>query len=157
MIRKGRNDSLDKVFTYIVIAAIIAGVIGVFFYLHQSNPGGGMFWQKVVVEEKDPLEPGNLIRVPVPLDEEMRHAKKIVFQLEIEPENAEVEFGLIGRGQELRDANLIGDRVGKSVARAPGRRIVVTDSAPPGNYEVAIRNITQTKAYVNVRVILKKS
>ncbi len=157
MIRKGRNDSLDKVFTYIVIAAVIIGAIGVFYYLHQSNPGGGMFWQKIVVDERNPLDAGMLIRIPVPLDEEMRRSKKIVFQVEIEPENTEVEFGLVGRGQELREGNLIGDRVGKSVARAPGRRIVVTDSAPPGNYEVAVRNITQTKAYVNVRVILKKS
>jgi hypothetical protein len=158
MIRKGRNQSMDQLVTYIVIAGAIAAFIGFYVFLAKKNPGGGMFWQNVVLDETAELDTGNFIRFPVAMDENSRKAAKLVFSIEVQPEAGEVEFGLVGRGQSLTEGNLIGERVNKSIARAPqARKITVTDTAPPGSYDVFVRNVAGRKSTFHITIIIKRA
>ena len=157
MIRKGRNQSLDQLITYVVIAGAIAAFIGFYVFLAKKNPGGGMFWQNVVINETQDLDSGSYYRFAVPLDEKSRKLAKMVISVEVLTEVGEVEFGLVGRGQSLTEGNLIGERINKSVARVPqSRRITVNDTAPPGSYDVFVRNVAGRKSTFNLTVIIKR-
>lgn len=157
VIRKGRNESMDKLVTYILLAAFVAAVIGVFVFLAKKNPGGGMFWQYVAIDETNEISALKYIRIPVPLDAESKKAKKIVVSVEVKPTGADVDFGLVHRGRELANQNLVGERISKSYARAPaGRRVNISDSTEPGDFDVVIQNLSDRKASVYVVVTVKK-
>ncbi len=106
-----------------------------------------------VVDENPGIDAGQVVRIPIPLAPDEMKLAKVGFDIDVSPEG-DVEWGIVKKGKELADAELIGDRAGKVVFRGK-LPTAIKDQAAPGEWEVVIKNPGAARVTARVVVVIR--
>jgi hypothetical protein len=149
---------MDRLFAIGAIALVIAGFIGFFYFLQTKTSGRGLLFQREAMHTEEAIKPGEEVRLELILQKEEMHVAKMVYMLEVVPDTEEVEFGLVGKGKALKGPNIVGESINRGVARARvARPTTITDSVPPGRYEVVVQNRGTRATKAVIKVVLRNS
>ncbi len=146
-IRKGRSETGDKLFTYVVLALIGAGVVGA-GYLGYKGLGEtvGMMQEIELLTEEVELKPGEAKRFKS-IRVEPKGRTSMRYFLDLTPTRGEIHAGVVRPGTKLEPGNCIWNQPGEGILRVTqGKSRAIKDTISPGLFDVVVENRAQSIA-----------
>lgn len=156
VIRRGRSEAADKIFTYVALAigAVIIVVVVRYAWL-QLGPTVGLMTEETILETDIELKPGEARRFSK-LEVKPLGRSRIKYRLELDPVRGEIYAGVVRTTSpeaKLLPGNIIYGGGSYVLTTVQGRPRHIAWDITPGKYDVVVENRAQSLAVT--KVILK--
>lgn len=144
VIRRGRSEAADKIFTYVAIAVIGVVVIGGFwFFWKQLAPTVGLMTEETLLDTEVKIAPGEAKRF-ANLEVKPMGRSHSKYRLELLPSQGEAFGGVVIQGKRLEGGNTIwGGATAGILQTVQGRERHISWNIEPGKYDVVVENRAQ--------------
>jgi len=156
-IRPGRSEAADKLFTYIALAVVGAGIVGGGIYMvNKQSAEIGLTTDADLFDQNVSVGPGRAERFPR-LQVPKRGNTKISYRMELNPTESDLCAGLVRPGTKLEKGNTAwSQKAGDGILYVRQGRTGPTmrDDIQPGVYDLVVENRTDKPAKGRVMVKL---
>jgi len=157
VIRQGRSEAADKLFTYIALAVVGVGIVaGGFWLVGKQSAEIGLTTDADLFDQSVSIAPGKAERFPR-LQIPKRGNTKIVYRMELNPTESDLCAGLVRPGTKLEKGNTAWTQKGGEgilYVRQGRTGPTMRDEIQPGVWDLVVENRTDKPAKGRVSVKL---